>query len=119
MRQPLKYAILALLVVLGGPGRAQEETPQPRRIELTARKFEFSPAQITVKAGETVELVASSLDSEHAFECKALGIRTVRLPHGVSKIISFTAMQAGTYEFQCSHYCGSGHRRMKGRIIVS
>ena len=33
--------------------------------------------------------------------------------------LTFTATKAGTYEFRCANFCGMGHGKMKGQIIVS
>ena len=29
-----------------------------------------------------------------------------------------TADKAGTFPFECSHFCGFGHKRMKGELVV-
>ena len=33
--------------------------------------------------------------------------------------IEVTAGKPGTYTISCSVYCGGGHSRMKGRLVVS
>ena len=43
-------------------------------------------------------------------------------PHGVHEArgwtVSFTPDKPGTYEFKCARFCGMGHGRMKGEIVV-
>jgi plastocyanin len=39
----------------------------PHRVEVTAKRFAFEPAEITLKRGEAVELVMKSVDVAHAF----------------------------------------------------
>jgi len=37
----------------------------------------------------------------------------------VTEEMEFVAAKAGTFPFECSEYCGSGHRQMKGRLVVA
>jgi cytochrome c oxidase subunit 2 len=108
-----------ILCVVAARGTAQGQKAEPKRIEITASKFEFSPSRIEVKSGETIELIASSTDAKHGIECKALGIKKATFEKDKPATITFTAAQPGTYEFKCANYCGSGHGRMKGQIVVS
>jgi heme/copper-type cytochrome/quinol oxidase subunit 2 len=32
--------------------------------------------------------------------------------------VEFVADRAGTFDITCSEYCGTGHRAMKGKLIV-
>src|ERR1700687_5316316 len=48
----------------------------PKVIEISAKKFEFSPSQITLKKGEPVILRLSSSDRVHGFMSKPLKIDT-------------------------------------------
>jgi cytochrome c oxidase subunit II len=105
------------MLVLGAPGGAQE--PEVHRITLQARMFEWSPVEIQVKVGETVELTLESLDDEHGFESAQLQIRTVTFKKGEPAKVTFKAEKAGTYGFKCGHFCGPGHRRMRGHIVVT
>ena len=111
--------VLAMVSVIAGVATAQNgNQTTTRKIELTAKKYEFSPARIEVKMGETVELTASSIDAKHGLECKELGINKITFEPGKPATVTFTASRAGTYEFKCAHHCGMGHSRMKGEIAV-
>ena len=46
-----------------------------RVIHLTAKKFEYSPAEITVKKGERVSIEIVSLDRKHGFTIPDLKVR--------------------------------------------
>ena len=116
MKQILLCVALAATALAA---QGQNDSSAPRKIELTARKFEFSPGRIEVKVGETVEIAATSLDSKHGFECKDLKIEKVTFEPNKPATIRFTASRAGTYQFKCANYCGSGHGRMKGEIVVA
>lgn len=113
------FLLVAMLAVAVSLGAAQNESPTSgRKIEITARKYEFSPARVEVKVGETVELTASSVDAKHGLECKELGIKKFTFEPNKPATVTFTAARAGTYEFKCANFCGMGHGRMKGEIVV-
>jgi len=83
----------------------------PRRIEVTAKRFEFTPGQITLKKGEPVVLVLTSADVPHGIRFKELGIET-RIGKGQSSELAFTPDKTGTFVGHCSVFCGSGHGGM-------
>jgi heme/copper-type cytochrome/quinol oxidase subunit 2 len=116
------FIFSALLAIVPIGARAQAEArengvPQVREFKMTARKYRFDPKVITVKQGDTVRLIITALDHDHGFELKAYGINQ-KLNKGDPATIEFTASKAGTFTFHCSVFCGLGHRRMKGRLIV-
>ena len=84
---------------------------------MTAKKYEYSPNEIRVKQGERVRLLLTALDRKHGFEIKDLAIKT-ELPEGKETAVEFVADRVGEFPFNCSSYCGFGHRRMKGKLIV-
>ncbi len=94
-----------------------QEKPEAREITMTAKKYEFSPSEIRMHQGETVKLSITALDRKHGFKIEALGIDR-ELPKGEVITIEFTADQAGVYPIACSKFCGLGHGKMKGQLIV-
>lgn len=86
-------------------------------INMVAKKFEFDPHTIVVNKGEKVMLNIVSTDVAHGFSLPDFDIN-IDLP--VDKIVKveFVADKTGEFEFECSVFCGSGHRDMKGRVIV-
>ena len=86
-------------------------------IKVTAKRYEFSPNVITVKKGEHVKLIITALDRDHGFKLEAFSINQ-KLKKGDPATIDFTADKAGTFPFQCSDFCGFGHRKMKGKLVV-
>lgn len=87
-------------------------------IQITAKRFEYSPKEITVKKGVPVVLEFTSLDRTHGFDCPGLGIRTDIRPGKVNRL-RFVPDKAGTFPFHCDNFCGSGHEGMKGTITVT
>jgi cytochrome c oxidase subunit 2 len=86
-------------------------------IRVTARKYEFSPNEITVKRGDHIRLVITALDRSHGFKLEAFRVDQ-KLSKGEPVTVEFTADQTGTFPFECSHFCGLGHQKMKGQLRV-
>jgi cytochrome c oxidase subunit II len=89
----------------------------PAVIRMTAKRYEFAPTEIHVKEGNRVRLEIRALDREHGFKLEAFHIDQT-LAKGETAVVEFTADRAGTFPFKCSHFCGLGHKKMKGRFIV-
>jgi cytochrome c oxidase subunit II len=120
LRVRVAMVILALVALYGTSGGASSQTAQggAREIQVTAKKYEFSPKVIDVKQGEHIKLVVTATDHDHGFECGEFHINQL-LKKGEPTTIEFTADKAGTFPFRCSHFCGMGHLKMKGRIVVA
>jgi cytochrome c oxidase subunit 2 len=113
----LIYGIIATLiaVVIGGHLIAAENE---QVIQITAKRFEYSPKEITLKKGVPVVLEFTSLDRLHGFNCPGLKLRMDIRP-GKVNTLRFTPDKAGTFPFHCDNFCGSGHEGMRGTIIVT
>lgn len=108
--------VAAVLTVAGIGGHAQTAATGGE-IKMTAQKYEFKPDTVTVKKGDRVKLVITALDHEHGIKIDAFHVNQ-KLPKGEPVTVEFTADQAGTFPFQCSQFCGLGHKKMKGRVVV-
>jgi cytochrome c oxidase subunit II len=86
-------------------------------IHLTAKKFEYSPSAITVKKGQPGAIEIVSLDRKHGFLIPDFEIRTDVKPGG-QNVVRFTPNKAGTFNFHCDSFCGSGHEGMAGTLVV-
>ena len=111
---------VSLLAVSMAQGRSPQNAPQAAgsEIKMTAKKYEFDPNVITVKNGERVKLVITALDHDHGFKLEGFKIDQI-LKKGTPTTIEFTADKVGTFPFQCSHFCGIGHGKMKGKLVVT
>jgi cytochrome c oxidase subunit II len=114
------------------PVEANNETV--RVIEVTARKFEYSPAPIHVKSGTKIQLKITAADHDHGFSISTVpddsdsngsaGLVFAspqdcwQLKKGETTTIEFLAQTPGTYSFRCCHVCGLGHRGMKSHLVV-
>jgi len=108
--------LLTMLLTLSSPRRAHAEGG-PRVIEITAKRFAFSPNQITIKKGETVKIRLTSEDVTHGFFMRALKIDEEVEP-GKPTEITLTPQAAGTFTTICDHFCGANHGNMNMTITV-
>ena len=93
--------------------------PEPRKITVMAKKFEFQPSRIELKAGEPVEITFESQDTKHGFSCKDLNLEKIVFTKDSPGKVTFTPEKPGTYKFKCARFCGLGHPKMKGEIVVT
>ncbi len=110
----ITLAILAILTAAGWRISAQTEANE---IKVTAKKYEFNPNVIKVKNGDHVRLVITALDHDHGFKLAAFQIDQL-VKKGETATVEFTPDKAGAFPFECSHFCGLGHKRMKGELVV-
>ena len=91
--------------------------PAPRTIQISAKRFEYSPKEIHLKKGEPVVLEFKSEDRKHGFKVPELGLAAVIKPGEVTRL-PVTPEKTGRFEYHCHLFCGSGHEGMTGAIIV-
>lgn len=113
-------ATVAVAGTVAVVAEGQTASPAVRTIEVTAGEFKFEPAVIEVTEGERVVLKVRTTDGKkHGLAIKELGVKTALPKTGEVVPIEFTAGAPGTYTIACSVYCGNGHKRMKGQLVVS
>lgn len=108
--------LVAALMVIGIGAYAQIAAPD-LEIKVTAEKYDFKPDIITAKKGDRIRLVITAVDRDHGIKIDAVHINQ-KLPKGQAVTVEFTADQAGTFPFECSQFCGLGHRKMKGKLEI-
>jgi cytochrome c oxidase subunit 2 len=90
----------------------------PRVVAVKVRRFVFTPTVIQLKKGEPVVFELTSEDVLMGFSVPDLNIRSDIVPGKVSRL-ELPPPQAGTYDFLCDIFCGSGHESMQGKIVVT
>ncbi len=120
MRRDVNAALRSALPLLGllliaAPAAARADEPQV--VEITAKRFQFTPNQITLKKGQPVILRLRSDDVTHGFYLKPLGIDAT-VEAGKTTDVPVTPKAAGKFTAICDHFCGSGHGNMKMTIVV-
>lgn len=111
-----------------------QEVQVVQTINVSAEKYQYSPAPIHVKIGAKVQLKITATDHDHGLKIDTLpdgaapggapGLILAsaqdcwQLKKGETTTIEFLAQTRGTYTFKCCHLCGIGHKGMKGQIVV-
>ena len=106
---------VCLGILLSGTGRVRADNLPV--IEITAKRFAFSPDKVTLKKGQTVRLRLHSEDVTHGFFMRALKIDEVIEP-GQTKDIVVNPQTAGSFTTICDHFCGANHGNMNMTIVV-
>jgi cytochrome c oxidase subunit II len=88
------------------------------RIDVVAKRYEFGPGEIKVKKGQRVTIVLTSPDFVHGFSLPDFGVRADGVP-GKTIEVTFVADKAGKFIYLCDNFCGEGHDRMSGFLIVT
>jgi cytochrome c oxidase subunit 2 len=115
-----KAAVGVTLAAVGclSLARPLSATEQPRQIEVTAKRFAFVPAEITLRKGEPVVLVFHSEDVTHGISFKELDLQ-MEIPKGDTSELKFTPDTAGDFVGHCSRFCGIGHGSMTLTLHVT
>ncbi|HKT49220.1 MAG TPA: cupredoxin domain-containing protein [Candidatus Angelobacter sp.] len=126
--------IFSVAASYAGSSHAAQTDQNVQTIELSAKKYDFTPSPIHVKQGATVRLKITATDRAHGFKIdqypdgtKAKGDpglvfttrqECVKLEKNSPMVVEFVARTPGTYTFKCCVHCGFGHGHMKGQLIV-
>lgn len=117
--------IMTFVLALGAAGESKAQATSPgasgpeRHFEVTASRFKFEPEVLEVNEGDRVSVTLRSADTAHGFAIKKLKVKAPIPKGGEPVTVEFVASQPGTFEIACSEYCGSGHRKMKGKLVVA
>ncbi|HEX9407644.1 MAG TPA: cupredoxin domain-containing protein [Thermoanaerobaculia bacterium] len=110
-RLTLIFSIFVVAAVM-----VAQESP-PRIIAISAKRFEFTPNEITLERGERVTLRVKAEDRDHGFFQKELGLDLDLSPERVAEV-TITPQASGRFVAICDNFCGSGHGNMKMVINV-
>src|SRR5215471_9524029 len=117
----MKFILTAVILSaagFGAFGSANRKVPVAETtVRVTAKKFEYSPARITVKKGQQVSLELVSEDVHHGFNLPDFKVRADLKPGAITRV-TFTPDKSGTFTFACDVFCGSGHEDMSGTLVV-
>lgn len=115
--------ISSLLIICAGLISAAVQAPvaseqtSPARFKITARRFAFTPAEITVKRGRPVVLTLRSEDVTHGLRLRDLSVN-VQVKPGATTEVRFIPDRIGDFTGHCSVFCGSGHGSMEFTVHV-
>jgi cytochrome c oxidase subunit 2 len=94
-------------------------------VHIIAQMWLFSPnpiptpdSGIEIPAGAEVTFYVTSIDVQHGFKVQNTNVNFMAVPGEVSTLTT-TFEDAGTYDFICTEYCGTGHAAMYGSITIT
>ena len=108
-----KKCLLALLLI----GLGCMAVAETRTIEISARKFSYTPHIVRVAKGDEITIRLISEDVVHGFYLDGYGIETHTQP-GSDGSLTFVADKTGRFNFRCSATCGEFHPFMVGYLVV-
>jgi cytochrome c oxidase subunit 2 len=114
----LMLALIGALGVVTLAGALKTGSTTEKVIRVTAKKFEFSPGEITVKRGVPVFLELTSADRTHGFNLTDFGVRAEVKPGAVTRL-RIMPDKTGKFPFACDVFCGGGHKDMSGVLVVT
>lgn len=102
---------------MSGPAAAP---PAPTDIYLLAQQWSFEPDVLRLRANVPYRFRMMAVDVGHGASLQlGKGSRIIRLRRGTIVEQELTFTQPGERLVYCTIYCGIGHDRMSGRIIVT
>ena len=111
------FSLAAMGALLAVAGRFEARAAEPRVIKVNARKFVFTPNQIQLAPHESVVFEVTAQDTVMGFSIPQFNVRA-DVPPGAAVRVPVQAGAAGTVDFLCDIFCGSGHETMNGVIVV-
>ena len=99
-------------------GNAAPADAAVKEFDVSAKKYDFTPASIEVPANTLLKIHLKAIDKEHGFEIKGIKDSCVKFSPSEPATIEFYADKTGEFEFACCKYCGFGHGKMKGKLVV-
>ena len=108
-------AAVGLLAVVGRI--AVQAQPKPRIIRVTAQKFTYEPAELTLKLNEAVVFQLTTQDVVMGFSVPDFATRATIIPGQMTEV-PMTPTKIGEFTFLCDVFCGSGHEDMEGTLRV-
>jgi cytochrome c oxidase subunit 2 len=84
---------------------------------MVAQMWSFTPDEIKVPAGSTIDLYLSSKDVVHGFNIVDKAVNLMAVPGAINKT-TLHFDKPGVYRIVCHEYCGVGHQNMLGKILV-
>jgi cytochrome c oxidase subunit II len=123
MNSARRRALVAAAGAAFGAGMASTYltavSAQPKEvvIKVMARRFDYTPAQITVKKGVPVVFELQTRDIMMGFSLPDFNVRADIVPDKVTRL-RLTPDKTGTFIFLCDIFCGAGHEEMNGKLTV-
>jgi cytochrome c oxidase subunit II len=118
-RNRLTAAVVLTITGAFGIGAMPSQQQASQAVRITAERFSFTPAEVSVAPGTEIEFRLTSYDTSHGFRIlgQQIDIAIPKRGRGAATV-RFAPPGPGTYVFECSRMCGAGHSFMRGTIRV-
>ena len=119
--------LLLVSIVLGGlpqdPGpKAQDPGPRTQDLKIirvSAERFAYTPSEIVVEKGTTIEFHLTSDDTDHGFRIVGTDVNAeIPKRRRGEAVVKYVADTTGTFVIECSRPCGAGHTAMRATLVV-
>ena len=107
-----------VLIVTAMAPAAPPDPPPTRSFEVVASRFKFEPDVIEVDEGDHVIIRVRSVDTAHGLAIKEFKVKKGVPDTGEVVEVEFVAAKTGTFRMECVEYCGKGHSKMRGQLVV-
>jgi cytochrome c oxidase subunit 2 len=114
---PVTAGLIVWLLVV--PASQETTIPEPRVVRVSAERFAFSPSEIVVDRGTTIEFRLTSEDTNHGFRIVGTDVNAeIPKRRRGEAVVRYVADTAGRFVIECSRPCGAGHTAMRAVLIV-
>ena len=112
----MKILIAALVIAIAPLAALAQDV---KVVRVSAERFAFTPGEIVVERGTTIEFHLTSDDTDHGFKIVGTGVN-VEIPkrRRGETVVKYVADTAGEFVIECSRPCGAGHTAMKAILRV-
>ena len=115
----MKTILLFLAATLSTPQDPGPKTQDLKVVRVSAERFAYTPSEIVVEKGTTIEFHLTSDDTDHGFRILGTDIKIIIPKRGKgAATVTFQPPKPGRYIFECSKLCGAGHAFMRGTLIA-
>lgn len=94
--------VIIAVVIGGGVLFYKERKLNVKEFTIVGENFSFSPANISVKKGDTVKIIFKDDDGYHDLKIDGYNVVTERVQTGQESVISFVADKVGSFEYFCT-----------------
>ena len=122
MRAHIALSLILLTPSLAGArsdATIAQSQNMPRVIRVSAERFAFTPSEIVVEKGTTIEFHLTSDDTDHGFRIVGTDVNAeIPKRRRGETVVKYVADTEGTFVIECSRPCGAGHTAMRATLVV-
>ncbi|HLX79968.1 MAG TPA: cupredoxin domain-containing protein [Burkholderiales bacterium] len=116
IRQKRRRLLIAGIAASFGAGVLAQSNEKV--IRIVAKKFEYTPGEITLQKDVPVVLELTTEDVAMGFYAPDFKVDVEIMP-GKAVQVRLVPDRTGTFDFSCDVFCGEGHEDMSGKIHVT